>query len=285
MDWNWFFSAVAQSFAAIVGIGGAFVYTKLLSTEGEFKRSRADIERLLTESDSLRDRIQMRDIGGHIERARRSAAREWEPGKKEEEFFVDAQARISDYDVREEAGAAIIELLNPENPKGVHSQTWLDAVYDNSLPNQQEEVRIDQVTSDLQSHIRRARNLQTTAKAQPFSSKSTPSILTGLAALFVAGVIWPLAQLPIAPGRQLEWSLLPASDAPIKWLMLSVGVIVFGLFIFMLSRIHGGLRFSGQMLRALEDVSQPAYYSEYMRNWFHNKGVLEERVESGADNN
>jgi len=38
MDWNWFFSAVAQSMAAIVGLIGAFVTTKILSKESLFKK-------------------------------------------------------------------------------------------------------------------------------------------------------------------------------------------------------------------------------------------------------
>ena len=34
MDWNWFFSSLAQSTAAIVGLIGAFVFTKMVNSEG-----------------------------------------------------------------------------------------------------------------------------------------------------------------------------------------------------------------------------------------------------------
>ena len=34
MDWNWFFSSFAQSSAAIVGIFGAFLITKILNKLG-----------------------------------------------------------------------------------------------------------------------------------------------------------------------------------------------------------------------------------------------------------
>jgi len=36
MDWNWFFSSIAQSAAAIVGIFGAFIITKVLSNQALF---------------------------------------------------------------------------------------------------------------------------------------------------------------------------------------------------------------------------------------------------------
>lgn len=36
MDWNWFFSSLSQSSAAIVGIFGAFIITKILSNQAQF---------------------------------------------------------------------------------------------------------------------------------------------------------------------------------------------------------------------------------------------------------
>lgn len=41
VDWNWFFSALAQSFAAIVGLIGAFLATKILNSETSFKKRQA----------------------------------------------------------------------------------------------------------------------------------------------------------------------------------------------------------------------------------------------------
>jgi len=35
-DWNWFFSSLSQSSAAIVGIFGAFIITKILSNNSNF---------------------------------------------------------------------------------------------------------------------------------------------------------------------------------------------------------------------------------------------------------
>jgi len=45
VDWNWFFSALAQSTAAIVGLIGAFVFTKIVNNQAAFavKRNKSRI--------------------------------------------------------------------------------------------------------------------------------------------------------------------------------------------------------------------------------------------------
>jgi hypothetical protein len=46
MDWNWFFSAVSQSAAAIVGIFAAFIITAIIKNQTEFHRKRDRIQEL-----------------------------------------------------------------------------------------------------------------------------------------------------------------------------------------------------------------------------------------------
>jgi hypothetical protein len=60
MDWNWFFSSIAQSAAAIVGIFGAFIITKVLSNQvlfGEktvrFRSLQSDASRLVDSANNL----------------------------------------------------------------------------------------------------------------------------------------------------------------------------------------------------------------------------------------
>ena len=62
MDWNWYFSALAQSCAAIVGIFAAFIITKIVNNQIEFKRKLSEIESHLINSLHIKDKIDNRYI-------------------------------------------------------------------------------------------------------------------------------------------------------------------------------------------------------------------------------
>jgi hypothetical protein len=53
MDWNWFFSAVAQSAAALVAIFAGFIATKIITNQSEFKRNRDRMHELVLQADEL----------------------------------------------------------------------------------------------------------------------------------------------------------------------------------------------------------------------------------------
>lgn len=54
-DWNWFFSSVAQSAAAIVGIFGAFIVTKILANQSAFAEKSLRIQELITLGQKIAD--------------------------------------------------------------------------------------------------------------------------------------------------------------------------------------------------------------------------------------
>lgn len=55
MDWNWFFSSMAQSAAAIVGILGAFIITKVLTNQAQFSEKCLRFRSLRTAASKLVD--------------------------------------------------------------------------------------------------------------------------------------------------------------------------------------------------------------------------------------
>ncbi len=57
MDWNWFFSSVAQSGAAIVGIFGAFIITKIINNQQEYKRKNQVLADLLATSQRMQGAV------------------------------------------------------------------------------------------------------------------------------------------------------------------------------------------------------------------------------------
>lgn len=55
MDWNWFFSSLSQSAAAIVGIFGAFVITKILGNQSTFAQKLNACREVITNNQSIVD--------------------------------------------------------------------------------------------------------------------------------------------------------------------------------------------------------------------------------------
>lgn len=54
IDWNWFFSSLAQSTAAIVGFFGAFVIARILSNQEIFSKKRNRLKELLCSAEALK---------------------------------------------------------------------------------------------------------------------------------------------------------------------------------------------------------------------------------------
>lgn len=54
-DWNWFFSSLSQSAAAIVGIFGAFIITKIFSNQTAFSEKTAKLNNYLIEAKKIAD--------------------------------------------------------------------------------------------------------------------------------------------------------------------------------------------------------------------------------------
>jgi|SRR5438270_11518246 len=68
VDWNWFFSSLAQSVAALVGIFAAFIITKIINNQGEFQRKNARLKELLSLSAKFRDALSDRSFDWYNER-------------------------------------------------------------------------------------------------------------------------------------------------------------------------------------------------------------------------
>lgn len=55
LDWNWFFSSLSQSAAAIVGIFGAFIITKIFSNQSAFLEKTNKFKLLITQARKISD--------------------------------------------------------------------------------------------------------------------------------------------------------------------------------------------------------------------------------------
>lgn len=66
MDWNWFFSSISQSAAAIVGLLGAFVISKILSNQTTFQEKKVQIDTLINDAKKLTLDAESLAIGWYI---------------------------------------------------------------------------------------------------------------------------------------------------------------------------------------------------------------------------
>ncbi|MCD0501254.1 hypothetical protein LP085_30700 [Achromobacter sp. MY14] len=58
LDWNWFFSSVAQSAAAMVGVIAAFLIAKVLSNQAAFQQKRDQLPGMLVECERISERLE-----------------------------------------------------------------------------------------------------------------------------------------------------------------------------------------------------------------------------------
>lgn len=64
-DWNWFFSSLSQSAAAIVGIFGAFIITKIFSNQTSFMEKKTKLKQLLTQAAKISDSADSYNMAWH----------------------------------------------------------------------------------------------------------------------------------------------------------------------------------------------------------------------------
>jgi len=67
MDWNWFFSSLAQSGAALIGIIAAFVISKLLTESQKLEKHQSGLAKLKAQYTDLKKQIDLLDIGVYNE--------------------------------------------------------------------------------------------------------------------------------------------------------------------------------------------------------------------------
>lgn len=97
-DWNWFFSTLSQSTAAIVGIIGAFIIAKISANQSSFNEKSNRIKTLATESHRILDKISTLNF-------------EWYNQKTNSSAYSTAAAEISAMDYEHESAVTDEMLL------------------------------------------------------------------------------------------------------------------------------------------------------------------------------
>lgn len=97
LDWNVFYSSLAQSTAAFVGLLGAFIITKIVNNEQQYNDSKVAIEEYLIIANNLKERLKNRSFDWYNERTKESVLDKFEEDSyKNKEILYEAPEEIYD---------------------------------------------------------------------------------------------------------------------------------------------------------------------------------------------
>jgi hypothetical protein len=282
-DWNWFFTALAQSNAAIAGFLGGFTITKILGKESEYNRYIEQIETLRIRISDQKRRLDKRFFSWYNKRRRSSAF----SGTKYEDLVLKGNGALnleevlpkldfSRYDSKEE----ILERISSE--WGTYKAKRYGSIGSIPIsPNitiSQNEMDVEEgelIENERVSTLSLIEEIGLTVRAISSFPRENRSIYWTLAMifmLFVVGVIYPLSFTPSSGAP----SLCSFDDFPrafsgilfsVKGFFLASSLAIFGLlFLFFILKVRN-LKFSAQVREDLTESQSLGSYSVYLKNW------------------
>jgi hypothetical protein len=301
-DWNWFFSSLAQSAAAIVGIFGAFIVTKILANQSAFAETSRRIRDTITLGDKLQDAssrlsfewYHKHDSAGEFDDLEKLL--EKEPELTPEDLYeklrfspyiaradaIQSIARLKTYreariereqaEARREAELARVPGFRNPMSRSIDS-TLLRGVNVPILNHirpqlTKEREEIDSLFTEARHHSRVATDLYAQASTNPESSGVITASLVLILALFFVGVIYPLSFMPLPTDWKVDVSLSAAPDFifSLRGALLGAVAVLFTamLAIFLVMNIK--LRYPDSLLISLQKYKHLAQYSKYFEN-------------------
>jgi len=278
MDWNWFYSSTAQSIAAIVGLFGAFIISKVISNQNEYKSRMATIDDLLRKSNELKGHADNLDIKWLNSRAR-DRGFVWIDGHfqgymKNGEvdsiaLFVNCKL-FSPYDNNEDLLRAIADRV----PRLLRDQSTSHR----TLPQPPEgyaEVKkeIDHLRVEIDTHRSNIKSFLRSIKNNPQSSRELTWSIIGVLIMFWFGVLLPLCCLPCTAPVLFSLNLFRFSFS-IKSISLLISFVFFTLLMSYFIFLNSKLKYSDQKTEELTRVSSVEYYGEFLKNYWDLYGFL-----------
>jgi hypothetical protein len=314
LDWNWFFSSLSQSAAAIVGVFGAFVITKILTHQGVFAGKRNRMQELCTGAERIRDAAnvlrfewlnknvnedEFKSLAKLIKENPAATAPELYDELDFSEFVprADVIAKIEDVieqqrqlrKAEEEKrrqmagrigiGAAYSTMSHFDQIAGsIQSPQYINALV-------KERDAIERVVGDANHHIRSIRDFLDTVQGNPESSPLISKVLLMITLLFYVGVIYPLSFMPVKGEPQLTfWPCdIVGSWFTLKGLLLWV---VAGLFTYAMHLFHNmnsQMKYAPEMIAKLIQYTEIDAYAKEFRVREANRSYPKTRMASTED--
>ena len=277
MDWNWFFSSVAQSAAAIVAIFGGFIITKIINNQTEFQRKCREVKECIRLCVRLVSQGKITGFSFVADLSKRHGLISIErrifndsPIKNASDYYRTTE--FSAYVDRQEIIDAINGLIanfrqNPTTPlmrSGIFSDSVAREAF--HVRKRDTEDSINQFIIDTNSQSLLARSLASEIKGNPYSSTLVTTAIIGIVIMFFVGVIYPLSFMPMPLNSNPTLSLSAFWDIlfSIRGMILAVVSAIFILIMLTFMMINRRLKFNPQDTKDLEFYSNPESFSEYL---------------------
>jgi len=281
MDWNWFFTAVAQCSAAIVGFIGGFVITKILNSENEYNHLKVVMHDLKNKIDNQKRCISIRSFDWYNTKMRELVKYtvDYEEivlkGKGDVDYSCINDFNYSPYDDINEIKEEICEDWNTF--KGQRFQnTSIASILPTSPKELYDKLEEERELIDREYVNTRALNDEIEKNISIISSFTNSSgsykfIILVLIILFYIGVIYPLSFTPIVGNVQLcQLKEIPIVFIhglfSIKGFILFVISIVFTLLLVYFLIKSTKMKISSDELSYLNQHTEVESFSKYFKN-------------------
>jgi hypothetical protein len=194
LDWNWFFSSLSQSAAAIVGIFGAFIITKIFSNQTLFLDKKSKLRDLLIQAQRISDNANSFNVEWYSDNLNRPAYRSFP------DFLLEKFPRGESVDLITE------ELLNSFIKERTFSRYSEVEEIKKKLRATAEEM--------FNENIKRRLADETIWKAQAESEKNPLGGLYGLGGAFnrIARVAPIPTRSPLVALNDIPWDIMRARN-------------------------------------------------------------------------
>ena len=276
MDWNWYFSTLAQSTAAIVGIFAAFIITKIVSNQITFSQKKRELKSLLLESENLGKKASTRYYSWYNNQMQRIGLRDLDKLLKDSDSILSAEEyyekiSFSPYDSKDEILKAIqLRIDERERKRERMAREIPDFVFPGVMEKLTEEREmIDALRIEIEQHIKRITHFVDENSQNPESSKLLNLIIGFLIVLFYAGVICPLGFLPYDNSNPLTISINALFDVAtsFKGFLLIIVSFVFSAMLVIFMVINNRLKYKGSELKGLKEYTDISIYSIHLFNY------------------
>lgn len=315
MDWNWFFSSLSQSAAAIVGIFGAFIITKILSNQAAFAEKTNRMRELLVLAQRVVDDASDLSIDWYNKRiAEREIDRLNDLLEKHSDetpeqlydrlkfsIFIEKHVALQiignviesrNRRIEKEREAAR-KRLEEQSRRGGRLAAFAEIaspVFDTRGPLNmhlgpalgKERDAIDLVVRNARHHIRLVRDFLDTVRGNPESSPQITYALTLITALFYVGVVYPLSFMPTRMDTAPVLSLGAFIDIAfsLRGALLTAVSAIFTGILAMFFAMNVRMKYQPQEIQKLVEFSSLGAYSKFFQVMDENENATSPHVES-----
>lgn len=290
MDWNWFFSSMAQSAAAIVAVFSAFIITKIMNNQAQFEGNKRRIKTSLHESMKFKELAKYRRIGWYcqyLDNKETKKLREKHDNREiscsPEEYYFNSNFPIFvKRDGVIEKIAWVFKL-----PITAKAQNSIESAFINIKPARElsedqliteEQNKIYGLIADIKHHVTTLNDFIDELSSNHESSPIIKWSIIASMSLFAIGVIYPLGFLPLSQNATMDLSVAYISESvlSIRGALLSIFALIFASINLYFLSINSGMVYDKPAIDELKAHSNFEGYSVYFENMEDNERAKDE---------